>query len=152
MAGGNANVKGNEMLYVGLACSELIEFLELRGVAVEVNILLGTSFAEQVSMAVIRVKRFQDQADKNQLLLMSSDPRYFRYRGFKSLVALSNHFQLNIPSSLGRITEDMGNQFVCAYDHTGFVFEQSYSLEGAAKEVKRIIKTYNQRLKDEKRA
>lgn len=44
MAGANANIQGNQLLYVGLACGELIDFLEARGVAVEVNVLLGTSF------------------------------------------------------------------------------------------------------------
>lgn len=107
-------------------------------------------------MAVIRVKHFQDKTDKNQLLLMTSDPRYFRYKGFKALIALSNHCGLNIPSGLGRLTESLGYDFVQALDEKesskGFVFEQSYSLEAAAKEVQRIIVTYNQRMKNEKKA
>lgn len=143
MAGANAYVTGNEMLYVGLACSELVEFLELRNVAVEVNVLLGTSFKQHVCMGVIRVKRFQDALDKNQLLLMSSDPRYFRYRGFQGLIALSNHFDLTIPSSLGTLSREMGGEFVKKIEGHGFVFEQSYSLEAAAQEVKRIVETYN---------
>jgi hypothetical protein len=151
MAGANAYVNGNEMLYVGLACNELVEFLELRGVAVEVNALLGTSFDGQVCMSVIRVKRFQDKPDKNQCLLMSSDPRYFRYRGFKALIAMSNYFDLTIPSSLGSIVPSMGNEFVQATDSIGFVFEQSYSLDAAAQEVTRIIETYNTRMKNEKK-
>lgn len=141
-AGANAHVKGDQLLYAGLACSELVEFLEERGIAVEVSVLLGTSFSRQVSMAVIRVKRFQDRCDKNQLLLMSSDPRYFRYRGFKALIALANHFDLNIPTSLGSITPDMGKHFVESLQDKAFVFEQSYSLEAATKEVGRIIETY----------
>ena len=79
MAGANANVQGDQLLYVGLACAELVEFLELRGISVEVNVMIGTSFSNQVAMACVRVKRFQDKLDKNQLLLISSDPRYFRF-------------------------------------------------------------------------
>jgi hypothetical protein len=146
MAGANAHVKGNDLLYVGLACAELVEFMELRGISVEVNVMLGTSFNNQVVMACIRVKRFQDKLDKNQLLLISSDPRYFRYRGFKGLVALSNYFGLTIPSGLGTISASMGNVFAKAVNQKGFVFEQSYSMDSAVKEVSQIITNYKNRL------
>ena len=146
MAGANANVKGDQLLYVGLACAELVDFLELRGISVEVNVLLGTSFSNQVAMACVRVKRFQDRLDKNQLLLVSSDPRYFRYRGFKSLVALSNYFGLTIPSGLGSITAQMGTAFAKAINPKGFVFEQSYAMETAVREVTQIIENYKTQL------
>lgn len=146
MAGANAQVKGNDLLYVGLACSELVEFMELRGVSVEVNVMLGTSFNNQVTMGCVRVKRFQDKLDKNQLLLMSSDPRYFRYRGFKSLVAMSNYFGLTIPSGLGTISANMGDAFAKAVNEKAFVFEQSYSMESAVKEVSQIITNYKKQL------
>ena len=146
MAGANANVKGDQLLYVGLACAELVDFLELRGISVEVNVLLGTTFSNQVAMACVRVKRFQDRLDKNQLLLISSDPRYFRYRGFKSLVALSNYFGLTIPSGLGSITAQMGSAFAKAINPKGFVFEQSYAMETAVREVTQIIENYKNQL------
>ncbi|MDW3191944.1 MAG: hypothetical protein R8G66_06255 [Cytophagales bacterium] len=154
MAGANANVEGSDLLYVGLACAELVEFLELRGVAVEVNVLLGTAFRNQVCLASVKIKRFQDKIDKNILLLLSSDPRYFRYRGFKALIALSNHFGYKIPHGLGRLEESMGEKFVSALNAemntNSFVFEQSYSLDSTAQEVKRIIEQYKKRLEDAK--
>ncbi|WP_452223716.1 DUF7192 family protein [Lacinutrix chionoecetis] len=146
MAGANANVKGNDLLYVGLACAELVQFMELRGISVEVNVMLGTSFNNQVTMGCVRVKRYQDQLDKNQLLLLSSDPRYFRYRGFKSLVAMSNYFGLTIPSGLGTISASMGNAFAKAVNPKSFVFEQSYSMDTAVKEVSQIITNYKNQL------
>jgi len=146
MAGANAHVKGNDLLYVGLACTELVEFMELRGVSVEVNVMLGTFFKDQVTMGCVRVKRFQDKLDKNQLLLMSSDPRYFRFRGFKSLVAMSNYFGLTIPSGLGTISASMGSAFTKAINPKGFVFEQSYSMDSAVKEVSQIIINYKKQL------
>ncbi len=150
MAGANAQVKGDDLLYVGLAFAELVEFMELRGVSVEVNVLLGTSFDNQMTLGCIRVKRFQDKLDKNQLLLMSSDPRYFRYRGFKSLVALSNYFGMTIPSGLGTIKASMGNNFVKVINPKGFVFEQSYSMDSAVKEVSQIILNYQNQLHGKK--
>jgi hypothetical protein len=146
MAGANAHVKGNDLLYVGLACAELVQFMELRGISVEVNVMLGTSFNNQVTMGCVRVKRFQDHLDKNQLLLLSSDPRYFRYRGFKSLVAMSNYFGLTIPSGLGTISASMGTAFAKAINEKGFVFEQSYSMDSAVKEVSEIITNYKRNL------
>ena len=146
MAGANAHVKGNDLLYVGLACAELVQFMELRGVSVEVNVLLGTSFRNQVTMGCVRVKRFQDPLDKNQLLLLSSDPRYFRYRGFKALIAMSNYFGLTLPQGLGTITASMGTAFAKAINPKGFVFEQSYAMEAAVKEVSQIITNYKKQL------
>ncbi len=145
-AGANVNIKGDQLLYVGLACAELVDFMELRGISVEVNVLLGTSFDNQTVMGVIRIKQFQDPLDKNQLLLMSSDPRYFRYRGFKALVAISNYFDLTIPEGLGRITSAMGNHFVQTINPEGFVFEQSYTMNAAVKEVSKIIKNYKKQI------
>lgn len=147
MAGANINIKGNELLYVGLACSELITYLEARNIPVEVNVMLGTSFEGKVVMGVVRVKRFQDSLDKNQLLLMSSDPRYFRYRGFKSLIALSNYFDLDIPEGLGQISLSMGQDFVDSINPKGFVFEQSYSMDSSIKEVTTILENYKKQLK-----
>lgn len=161
MAGANANVTGNNLLYVGLACAELVQFMELRGISVEVNVLLGTSFRNQVTMGCVRVKRFQDHLDKNQLLLLSSDPRYFRYRGFKALIAMSNYFGLTIPQGLGTITAAMGSAFVKsrsrdsrpsgersgkAANPKGFVFEQSYAMDAAVKEVSQIIINYKNQI------
>ena len=152
LAGANAKVKGDQMLYVGLACGELVEFLEQRGVAVQVHVLVGTSFSNRVIMGVVRIKAFEQPLDKNQLLLLSSDPRYFRFRGFKALIALSDFFDLTIPKSLGRIQPAMGKNFVQALGNDGVVFEQSYSLDGAAKEVHTMITSYSKRLRHEKAA
>jgi hypothetical protein len=147
-AGANANIKGDRLLYIGLACSELVEFMELRGIAVEVNILFETFFSGYYPIGIIRLKRFEDRLDKNQLLLISSDPRYFRYRGFKALIALSNYFGLTIPSSLGSAKAGIGKDFTNALDLGGIVFEQSYDIDSAVKEVTEIITGYTQKLKN----
>ncbi len=147
-AGANANIKGDRLLYIGLACAELVEFMELRGIAVEVNIIFGTFFSGYYLMGIVRLKRFEDRLDKNQLLLISSDPRYFRYRGFKSLIALSNYFELTIPSDLGSGKKNVGKDFINALDLGGVVFEQSYDIDSAVREVTEIITTYTQKLKN----
>ncbi len=148
MAGGNAGIQGDGLLYIGLACAELVEFMELRGIPVEVNVLIGTSFEKQQIMAVIRVKRFEDRLDKNQLLLISSDPRYFRFKGFKALIALANYFKLTIPVTLGRIQPEIAKDFVPKIStHRHAVFEQSYTMEQAVNEITQIITTYTKQMK-----
>lgn len=146
MAGANANIKGNNILFVGLACAELVTFMEQRGISVEVNVILGSNFGDQTVLSQIRVKRFQDKLDTNQLLLISSDPRYFRYRGFKALIAMANYFGYKIPQNLGRLTKSLGNNFVEAINEKGFVFEQSYAMDKAVREVSNIITNYKNRV------
>ena len=146
MAGANSGVEGNNLLYVGLACVELVEFMEQRGISVEINVLIGSHFRGQTTLCQIRVKRFQDRLDKNQLLLISSDPRYFRYRGFKALIAMADYFDYKIPYGLGRLTKSLGNDFVATINPKAFVFEQSYAMDNAVKEVSNIITKYKNRL------
>lgn len=149
VAGANAGVKGNNLLYIGLASSLLVEFMELRNIPVEVYVLFETSFKGQHLVSKVKVKRFQDQLDRNQLLLMGSDPRYFRYRGFKSLIAMSDYFDLNITYGLGTSIKDIGKTFTKAIGLDAFVFEQSYALNSAVSEVHRIITNYKNKI-DEK--
>lgn len=150
MAGANAKVKGNNILFVGLACAELVAFMEQRGISVEVNVVIGSHFRGQTVLAKIRVKRFQDKLDTNQLLLMSSDPRYFRYRGFKTLIVLADYFGYKIPQNLGSLPKNLGNNFVDAVNKNGFVFEQSYAMDKAVREVSTIITNYKHRLDGKK--
>ncbi len=142
LAGANANLKGEQILYVGLACNELVNFLEARNIPVEVNVLIGTNFSDKTLMNIIRVKRFQDSLDNNQLLLLAADPRYFRHRGFKSLISAANSFDLEIPQDLGGIKGDMGKNFVKEINSNGFVFEQSYSIDQVVNEVSQILMNY----------
>ncbi|EDP96514.1 hypothetical protein KAOT1_03857 [Kordia algicida OT-1] len=150
MAGANSTVKGNNLLFVGLSCALLVTFMEERGISVEVNVLIGSHFRGQTTLGQIRVKRFQDKLDTNQLLLISSDPRYFRYRGFKALITMADHFGYKMPEGLGRLTSSLGNNFVSAINQRGFVFEQSYAMDKAVREVATIITTYKKRLDEKK--
>jgi len=53
---------------------------------------------------------------------------------------------LTIPSGLGTISASMGDAFAKAVNQKGFVFEQSYSMDSAVKEVSQIITDYKNRL------
>lgn len=142
MAGGNANVEGDALLYVGLAIAELVEFMTHRGIATQVHVILATTFQNKLYAAIVKVKGYENPLDKNQLLLLSSDPRYFRYKGFEALIAISDYLGSTIPTGLGSTAYNI-THFVSAITHgEGIVFNQSYAMDSAVKEVTQIITNY----------
>ncbi|WP_035085285.1 hypothetical protein [Aquimarina latercula] len=148
VAGANAKVQGKQLLYIGLALAELVAFMELRGVATEVNLLIGTHFDTATSLAIVRMKGFEDPIDTNQLLLLSSDPRYYRYRGFKALMAINNYLERDVPPGLGRLHKGIGKEFIAAINPKRHaVFEQSYAMDDAVKEVTEILTRYTKNFK-----
>ncbi|WP_281989744.1 hypothetical protein [Aquimarina aggregata] len=148
-AGGNAKIEGDALMYVGIACSELVDYMEARGIPVAINVVIATSFDTQIIAGIIRLKHFEDRLDKNQLLLLTSDPRYYRYRGFKALVSLGDYFGIDLPVGLGTYFEGMDQHIVDTITGgQGISFGQSYSIEDAVKEIISIIASYNANLKD----
>ena len=145
-AGGNQNIKGNDLLYVGLACAELVSYLEARQVPVSINVLIGSSVRNKVNIAIIKVKGFDSPLDLNQLLLLGSDPRYFRFRGFMGIISLSNYFNRNITKGLGIQKGNMAKNLIETLNIDAEVFEQSYSLQAASNEVLHIVNNFNQKI------
>lgn len=143
MGGGNAKIEGDALMYVGVACGELVDYMEARGIPVAINVVIATSFNKHIIAGIIRLKHFEDRLDKNQLLLLTSDPRYFRYRGFKALVSLGDYFGFDLPVGLGTHFEGMDQCIVNTITNSrGMSFGQSYSIEESVKEIISIIKSY----------
>ncbi|MFC4633523.1 hypothetical protein ACFO3O_06370 [Dokdonia ponticola] len=146
LAGANANTKGDALYYVGIAVALLTEYLESCHIAVAIDVLLGTSFGVHTIVSAIRVKHFEDSLDINQLLVLASDPRYFRFNGFKGLIALADYCGINIPNGLGRIDDTITDAYLKYVPNT-LLFNQSYSIDSAVKEVSRILLEYTQKVK-----
>jgi len=142
LAGANAKIKGDALYYIGIACALLVEYLESAQVAVAVNVLIGTTINNDSCLSVVQLKRFEDPLDQNQLLVLSSDPRYFRYNGFKALIATADYCGLTIPASLGRITPTIARNYIQSTNAHNVLFQQSYSLNEAAQEVVRLLSDY----------
>ena len=142
LAGANAKTKGDALYYVGIACALLVEYLESCLVAVAVNVLIGTTINTDSCLSVVQIKRFEDPLDKNQLLVIGSDPRYFRYNGFKALIATADYCGLAIPRSLGQITPSIVGNYIESTHTYNVLFGQSYSLSEAAAEVIRLLEKY----------
>lgn len=148
LAGAPAKIKGDNILYVGIACSILVEYLQERGVAVKVNILYGSEDRKRVYFADMILKKADQPLDLNQLLLLSSDPRYFRFKGFEKLISIYDYFKATIPEHFGIMSQHMATDFVAQYNPKAIVFEQSFSVEDAVKQVYKIIKHHNQIVKN----
>ena len=146
LAGANANTKGDELYYVGIAVALLTEYLESCHIGVAIDVLLGTSFGVHTIVSAIRVKRYEAPLDVNQLLVLSSDPRYFRFNGFKGLIALADYCGVNIPNGLGKIDDTITNAYTEYHPNT-LLFNQSYSVDRAVKEVSRILLEYAKNVK-----
>ncbi|GGG35924.1 hypothetical protein GCM10011344_41050 [Dokdonia pacifica] len=146
LAGANANTKGDALYYVGIAVALLTEYLESCHIAVAIDVLIGTSFGVHTLVSAIRVKRFEDPLDTNQLLVLASDPRYFRFNGFKGLIALSDYCGVNIPDTLGKIDDRITSAYM-EYTANTLLFNQSYSIDRAVKEVSRILLEYTKKVK-----
>lgn len=146
LSGANANIKGDALYYVGIAIALLTQYLESCHIAVAIDVLLGTSFGVHTIVSAIKVKRFEDPLDINQLLVLSSDPRYFRFQGFKGLIALSDYCGVNIPNGLGKIDDRITGSYKQYVPNT-LLFNQSYSIDRAVKEVSRILQEYVKNVK-----
>ena len=146
LAGANAKTKGDALYYVGIAVALLTEYLESCHIAVAIDVLLGTSFGVHTIVSAIRVKRYEESLDSNQLLVLASDPRYFRFNGFKGLIALADYCGVNIPNGLGRIDDKITDAYLKYVPNT-LLFNQSYSIDRAVKEVSRILLEYTKKVK-----
>ncbi len=141
LAGANANIDGDSLYYVGIAVALLTEYLESCHIGVAIDVLLGTSFDKHILVSAVRVKSFEKPLDVNQLLVLASDPRYFRFNGFKGLIALSDYCGFNIPKGLGKIDSRLTKAYTANTPST-LLFNQSYSIDRAVKEVSRILQEY----------
>jgi hypothetical protein len=101
--GGNANVTANELQYCGIATMAISEYLIENGYDVEINLIIGSFSNSVVCSSCVKVKSVSDELNINDLMLLSSDPRWFRYKGFKNIIANFNYFGERIDSQLGRI-------------------------------------------------
>lgn len=142
MAGSNARIQGDQLRYVGLGAAVLTQYLEARGIALQIHVLLGTFFNKTLHTAIIKVKDYGDPLDLNTLLYLSSDPRYFRYRGIKGIISLCNYFDKKIPIGMGMIKTAVGKKFIHTIQPNAVIFENSFSIDSAAKEITNILSNH----------
>ncbi|MGB3463950.1 MAG: hypothetical protein WBA74_01715 [Cyclobacteriaceae bacterium] len=140
--GAASNIRGKDMYYVGLACAELVSILEKRGIPVQINVILGLYYRTQINASIVRIKAYHEPLNINLLLLMTSDPKYWRFKGFLSLIAQFDYNGWKVPQGLGYREPKLAKICASFIDPQAFVFEHCYSLDDAKNEVLRILKNY----------
>ena len=100
-AGGTGDITGEQMVYSGIASSLVTELLVDKGFNVQVNVIIGTKDRDQIVFSISRVKSFTGELNMNDLLLLSSSPRYYRYKGFACLIAAWDAVGWTIPLGKG---------------------------------------------------
>ncbi len=102
--GGHVGIIGEQFLYSGMSALIVAQLLEQAGIPNRISIVIGSSpdkYSHTAYACLIPVKNYDERLDINLLALLSSDPRFFRYEGFRGIIALYEHFKRVAPSSLG---------------------------------------------------
>jgi hypothetical protein len=102
--GGSAGIKAHDLLYQGVSAIIMAELLIKAGFKIKINIILGycsTQERDELFAISIPIKNYDEVLDRNSIALTTSDPRFFRYDGFKGLIAVGNYFDQKVPANIG---------------------------------------------------
>jgi hypothetical protein len=143
IAGGNSDLTAAEMLYTGIALAEITDFLTENGYSVEVRALIGSTHDGKFAGASIAAKTFDQNIDKNLLLVLLSDPMFYRFNGFKGIIGLANVAGINVGYDLGETPRNLTKIMpaIAPSDTTSIAINPAYSEAAALAEVERIIST-----------
>ena len=108
--GGDVSVKADAFLYSGVSALIVAQILEKARIKTKISIAIGSSpdgYEKTAYSCLIPVKNYDENLDINLLALLTSDPRFFRFDGFKGIISTYDHFNTKTPFSLGRgMTKD----------------------------------------------
>lgn len=147
--GAPSNVKGNDVFNVGIGIALLSEELEKQGFQTEINLIIGTQYGEKVTAGIVRMKRYDTKLRINDLLVMAASAKYYRWKGFKGLIALYDAFGKNLAPEFGRspsystilhFVDELEKNNAGTY----FVFGANYTPAGTIEEIERALKMINQ--------
>jgi hypothetical protein len=102
--GGSASINAEDFIYSGVSAIIVAQLLEKAHVNTRISIVVGTSpdeFKRSVYASIIPVKEYDEKTDANLLALLSSDPRFYRYDGFKGVISTYEHFDTQAPPDIG---------------------------------------------------
>lgn len=102
--GGPADITAEEFLYSGIPAIVIAQLLEEARIPTRIFIAVGTSpydYESEVYAALIPVKQYDEPLDSNLIATLSSDPRFYRFEGFKGVISVYEHFGARCPSNLG---------------------------------------------------
>lgn len=107
-AGGHAQIKAKDFLYSGLSAVVIAQLLEQAGICTTIDVFFGSVVADsatgkskEVCGCLVPVKGVEQALDANLVAMATSDPRFFRYEGFKGILAAYDHFGKRVPEAFG---------------------------------------------------
>lgn len=137
--GGASELSGDQLYYTGLACTEVIRYMEARRIPSVLTVVSGTTSLGPLCISTTVIKDAETPLDINQLLLHCSDPRYYRYQGFQHIVALHNAAGYRIEHNLGERQPGQVKAYLLEQDPDALLFGDSHSIQEAVQEVARMI-------------
>lgn len=159
VAGGSASIAAEKMLFGGISAIIVAQFLEAMKIPVKIQIVLGSydMRRRRYHGSLIPIKNYDEPLDSNLIALASSDPRYFRFDGFKGLIASYDEFNHVIPESYGShaSSEDLSEILKnSSYPKerlapNTFFFGGVYSEADAIKQIQSTIAEIKERIQDQ---
>lgn len=120
-AGGPYTIKANDFLYSGLSAIVLAQLLEQVGIRTTIHVLLGTVVGSDkygiggtFNGCLVPAKGRDEAIDRNLIAMVTSDPRFFRFEGFKGLISAHDTFGSIVPIDLGNIVSKRQIEMVMA--------------------------------------
>lgn len=158
VAGGHSGITAEQLLYTGVSAIIVAQLLETARVKTKISILLGSSpdqYSSTFYGSLIPAKHYDENLDINLLALLSSDPAFFRWDGFKALVASYDHFQRVIPDTFGmaltkermfQVLDESGFAEGKGWSENRFYIAGTYSETEAVQEITSIVNEIAKRL------
>jgi hypothetical protein len=102
--GAHSAIDSEKFLYSGIAAIITAQLLDIARIPTRISLVIGSSpnaFKKTTFASIIPVKNYDETLDINLLALLTSDPRFFRFEGFKGLIGIYDHYGKEIPSNFG---------------------------------------------------
>jgi hypothetical protein len=156
--GGHGDISADQLLYSGISAIVVAQLLEKAHIQTKISIVLGSSpdnFTENVYACIVPVKKYDEALDINLVALLTSDPRFFRYEGFKGIVSIYDYFKEPTPKSLGKgITKDHLIDVIEKSDYSKqkelapnrFYFGWAFSEDSAIEQINETIEEISKRI------
>lgn len=150
-AGGNSSITAEQFLFSGVSAIIVAQLLEKAHIKTKISLVIGSSpddFRDKVFVAVVPIKKYDEPLDINLIALLSSDPRFFRYEGFKGIISLYEHFNEKCPGGLGKgmnkeTLEKTMNEYVKkhpeSFSENRFYFGWTFSEDSAINQINTVI-------------
>jgi hypothetical protein len=156
--GGHVGIKADQLLYSGISAIVVAQLLEMARIQTKISIVFGSSpdgFEQSVYACLVPVKNYDETLDVNLLALLTSDPRFFRYEGFKGIIASYDYFNAKCPDSLGKgMTKNYLSQVIEKSDYSKqkalapnrFYFGWTFSEQAAIEQINETIEEISKRI------